>query len=126
MSESAVPRRWASNKEAAAYIGCSENFLDKDRLTRLHCIPFYRLGRHIRYDLNDLDDILAQSKMATAPKKEKKPVELELGSLHECDENEEFFKELYGLVEKEIPKRGKKRGHQKKAEVTAEPAATVC
>ena len=75
MENAVVPRRWLSNAEAAAYLCCSEHFLNKDRLTRSHGIPYYRLGRHIRYDLNDLDAILEQSKMATAPKKEKKPVE---------------------------------------------------
>ena len=63
MSEIAIPRRWLSNAEAAEYLGCSENFLDKDRLTRLHGVPFTRLGRHIRYDLADLDAFLERGKM---------------------------------------------------------------
>lgn len=55
-------RRWLSVDEAAHYLGCSKNFLDKDRVTRLHGIPFTRLGRHIRYDRLKLDAFLeAQS-----------------------------------------------------------------
>lgn len=54
--------RWLSPQQAAEYLGCSRNFLDKDRLTQLHSIPFARLGRHIRYDRADLDLFLENSK----------------------------------------------------------------
>jgi len=63
-------RRWLSPQAAAEYLGCSRNFLDKDRVTRLHGIPFCRLGRHIRYDQFDLDAYLEGSKaqsIGTAP-----------------------------------------------------------
>ena len=53
-------RRWANKKVAALHLKVCENFLDKDRLTGLHGIPFHRLGRLVRYDLNELDDWLAQ------------------------------------------------------------------
>ncbi len=53
-----VPTRWLSVDQAALYLGCSRNFLDKDRVTRLHGIPFAKLGRHIRYDRNALDEFL--------------------------------------------------------------------
>lgn len=56
------PRRWLPTEEAATYLGCSRNFLDKDRVTRLHNIPFSRLGRHIRYDVADLDAFLERHK----------------------------------------------------------------
>lgn len=57
-----TPHRWLSVEEAARYLGCSRNFLDKDRVTQLHGIPFTRLGRHIRYDRLKLDSFLeAQS-----------------------------------------------------------------
>jgi len=39
--------RWLSPGEAAGYLGCSKNFLDKDR-TYFHRLPFTRLGRAIR------------------------------------------------------------------------------
>lgn len=54
--------RWLSPQQAAEYLGCSRNFLDKDRFQRLHGIPFARLGRHIRYDVLDLDAYLEESK----------------------------------------------------------------
>lgn len=54
--------RWLTVEEAARYLGCSRNFLDKDRVSRLHGIPYSRLGRHIRYDRIRLDAFLeAQS-----------------------------------------------------------------
>lgn len=54
--------RWVPPQQAADYLGCSKAFLDKDRVTRLHGIPFARLGRHIRYDVADLDAFLERSK----------------------------------------------------------------
>ncbi len=44
-----------SPKQAAAYLNCCKNFLDKDRLTHLHGIPYFRLGRKILYKAEDLD-----------------------------------------------------------------------
>lgn len=57
-----IASRWLNNQEAARYLGCSETFLNQDRVTRLHNIPFARLGRHIRYDVRDLDAFLEHSK----------------------------------------------------------------
>ena len=58
--------RWLTTKQAAEYLGCSAAFLEKERVTRLHGIPFTRLGRHIRYDKADLDAYLEQNKEGTA------------------------------------------------------------
>jgi len=58
-----IPHRWLKTAEAAEYLGCSPNFLDKDRLTCLHGIPYTRLGRHIRYDVADLDAFLQRRKV---------------------------------------------------------------
>jgi len=55
-------RRWLSPQQAADYLDCSRNFLDRDRLTRLDGIPFAKLGRHIRYDIADLDAYLERTK----------------------------------------------------------------
>lgn len=54
--------QYLTTKQAAAYLNCSKNFLDKDRLTRLHGIPFARLGKKILYDISDLDAFLSQRK----------------------------------------------------------------
>lgn len=47
--------RWLSVDQAAQYLGCSRNFLDKDRSAKVHGIPFTKLGRNIRYDRLQLD-----------------------------------------------------------------------
>lgn len=62
MTDSENPKRWLNVAEAAAYLGCSRNFLDKDRITKLHGIRFSRLGRHVRYDREDLDAFLEAHK----------------------------------------------------------------
>lgn len=62
MNKTDTPKRWLSVTEAAQYLSCSRNFLDKDRVTRLHGIRFSRLGRHVRYDVEDLDAFLEASK----------------------------------------------------------------
>ena len=56
--ESNLPKRWLNVAEAAEYIGCSQAFLHKDRLTKIHRIPYSRLGRSIRYDRLALDEYL--------------------------------------------------------------------
>lgn len=56
-------KRWLTVAEAAEYLGCCRNFLDRDRVDRLHGIPFARLGRHIRYDRLDLDAWLENGKV---------------------------------------------------------------
>lgn len=53
-----IGNRWLTVDAAAQYLGCSRNFLDKDRITKLHGIPFTRLGRNIRYDRLQLDAFL--------------------------------------------------------------------
>ena len=60
-----MKRRWLDSAEAAAYLGCSKNFLDKDRI-QLRRIPFTRLGRLVKYDIHDLDAFLADAKVAPA------------------------------------------------------------
>lgn len=59
-------KRWVPPQHAADYLNCSEAFLAKDRVTGLHGIPFTRLGRHIRYDLADLDAFLERNKVVSA------------------------------------------------------------
>jgi excisionase family DNA binding protein len=60
-----IHRRWLNTDQAADYLGCSKNFLDKDR-SQFHRIPFSRLGRVIRYDINDLDGYLEAAKVVAA------------------------------------------------------------
>ncbi|MDR1397645.1 MAG: helix-turn-helix domain-containing protein [Desulfarculales bacterium] len=54
--------RWLTTAQAAEYLQCSESFLHQDRHTRLHGIPFSRLGRHVRYRQSDLDEFLECAK----------------------------------------------------------------
>jgi DNA binding domain, excisionase family len=60
--------RWLSPAEAAEYLGCSKNFLDKDRQSRTHGIPYSRLGRYVRYDRHELDAYLEGNKSIRANK----------------------------------------------------------
>ena len=60
-------RRWLSNKDAAIYLGCSPTFLNQDRLSGIHGIPFAKMGRVIRYDVRDLDRWLEQQKVRAFP-----------------------------------------------------------
>lgn len=55
MTQTDSTSRWLSVEQAAQYLGCSRNFLDKDRISKLHGIPFTKLGRNIRYDRFLLD-----------------------------------------------------------------------
>ena len=61
-SNRAKNNRWLTPQAAAEYLGCSRNFLDKDRLTHLHGIHFCRLGRHFRYEQSALDAFMERNK----------------------------------------------------------------
>jgi len=58
-------RRWLNTDQAADYLGCSKDFLNKDRV-QFRRIPFSRLGRTVKYDINDLDAHLEAAKVAAA------------------------------------------------------------
>ena len=64
--EATIPTNWLTVGQAADYLGCSRNFLDKDRVNRLHGIPFARLGRHIRYSRAALDAYLEATQVEPA------------------------------------------------------------
>ena len=48
---------------AAQYLNCSKNFLDRDRIYKIHGIPFIRLGKKILYDILDLDAFMQSKKV---------------------------------------------------------------
>ena len=51
-------RKWVKQADAAKHLSCSESFLEVDRCTGKLKIPFHKLGRHVRYDLAELDQWL--------------------------------------------------------------------
>lgn len=46
---------------AGAYTGCGERFMR--RVVTERRITFYRVGRHIRFDVADLDDFIAAGRV---------------------------------------------------------------
>ncbi|MEW5772482.1 MAG: helix-turn-helix domain-containing protein [Thermodesulfobacteriota bacterium] len=60
MERASMDNRYLNTVEAAGYLRTSKAFLDKDRLTRLHGVPFVRLGRRVLYDKLALDAFLAR------------------------------------------------------------------
>ena len=61
-TESFLPTKWLTEKAAAAHLQCAPITLAKDRCQKTLGIPFYKLGRHIRYKLSDLDTWLEASR----------------------------------------------------------------
>ena len=53
---------WLNTEQAAKHLGCSRQFLDQDRIKKLHGIPFCKLGRHIRYNTIHLDEWLLSTR----------------------------------------------------------------
>jgi hypothetical protein len=47
---------------AADFLGVSPAFLEKDRITGEHGIPYVKLGRKVLYDITDLNQLMAQKK----------------------------------------------------------------
>jgi excisionase family DNA binding protein len=54
-------RRLLSVREAAAYLGVSKSWLDKQRVVG-GFVPFAKIGRRVCYDVTDLDAALVQAK----------------------------------------------------------------
>jgi len=67
-----VTQRLLTETQAAAYLGCSKSWLAKCRMAGSSkdapAPPFVRLGgRAIRYDLEELDQFIAQHSMNRQP-----------------------------------------------------------
>ena len=46
---------WWTEREAAKYLGCVPGTLNKDRCQRVLKIPYFRIGRKVRYRKRELD-----------------------------------------------------------------------
>ena len=55
--------KYINEKQAAAYLGCAPITLAKDRCDRRLGIPFYKLGRCVRYRKDDLDTWMTERKI---------------------------------------------------------------
>ena len=58
-------RRYADTKATANYMGVSAAFLEKARITGLPKIPFIKLGRSVKYDLDLIDRFMAERARVT-------------------------------------------------------------
>ena len=54
-----VPVGLLNSAEAAEYLGLAEGTLIKERSTRTMGLPFVKIGRSVRYRLEDLDKFIA-------------------------------------------------------------------
>ena len=52
-------RRYADTKATAAYMGVSTALLEKSRISGVPKIPFIKIGRAVRYDLDRIDAFMA-------------------------------------------------------------------
>jgi hypothetical protein len=52
-------KRYADTRATAEYMNCSAAYLEKARVTGLPQIPFIKLGRKVLYDLDIIDQLLA-------------------------------------------------------------------
>ena len=60
-------RRYADTKVTAGYMGVSSAFLEKARVTGIPKIPFIKLGRSVKYDLDLIDRFMAErSRLSTS------------------------------------------------------------
>ncbi len=55
--------RLLTTKEAAAFLGVKPKTLDVWRSTQRYNIPYVKLGGAIRYDLYDLEKVIADNKI---------------------------------------------------------------
>jgi excisionase family DNA binding protein len=55
-------KKWGSTNDAAEHLDCSESSLNKELVNGLLGIPFHRLGRHVKYNFDELDQWLFSQK----------------------------------------------------------------
>ncbi len=55
------PRRWATQEQVAQYTGIASSTLATWRCREPKRMPFHRLGRVIRYDLDEVDAAMGQA-----------------------------------------------------------------
>lgn len=60
-----IESKWMTTAETAEYLKCSVEFLNNDRVTNKHGIPYYRLGRSIRYHRDEVDAYMAKTLCCT-------------------------------------------------------------
>jgi len=63
MTENVMIRDWMNEREAAKYLGCSPDTLNRERCQKRLCIPYFRFGRHIRYRRRELDAWLEKTRV---------------------------------------------------------------
>jgi hypothetical protein len=62
-------KRYADTKATAAYMRVSTALLEKSRVTGSPKIPFIKVGRSVRYDLDIIDGLMAEwSRLSTSEK----------------------------------------------------------
>lgn len=57
----ATKRTWLDVTAAAEWLGVEERFVR--RLVAERRVTYYKVGRHVRFDAEDLDDFLARSRV---------------------------------------------------------------
>lgn len=55
MNDRTWPVGFLTTVEAAVYLGVSRQFLEQDRTTRRHQVPYYKFGANVRYKPSDLE-----------------------------------------------------------------------
>jgi predicted DNA-binding transcriptional regulator AlpA len=60
-------RRLVDTKQLAQYTKTSKSFWDKDRMTGETGCRFYKIGRRVLYDLNEIDAWLSGNQHLTIP-----------------------------------------------------------
>ncbi len=66
-STAAGHRRYADTEAVAVYTGLSKAFFEKARVTGIPKIPFIKIGRAVRYDLDAIDQFMAdRSRLTTS------------------------------------------------------------
>jgi hypothetical protein len=64
---SSVKRRYGSDVDVEALTGISRKTLRKDRLLGRQRFPWYRVGRRVLYDLDEVEQIIRAGRGAAVP-----------------------------------------------------------
>jgi excisionase family DNA binding protein len=57
-----LSNRLLTRKEAADFLGCKEHTLAVWATNKRYNLPFYKIGRLVKYRLNDLEDFVVKNR----------------------------------------------------------------
>ena len=65
-NNSSNPNQLLTRRQAAAFLGVKENTLAVWHCCKRYDLPFYKIGRSVKYKISDLENFIAQNQQGVS------------------------------------------------------------